>query len=214
MANTRVIRFEGNGGGFEIPVNPKELSVTQGSGNKTINLLNVGEVAVAGNRGPIKMVVNTFLPAPNSPFYKGRNPEEIVVKMKQWKNGRQPLRIIVSGTDINTMFLVENMEEQYREGQLDIYISWSFTEYRVLNVPASATTAFSGNVGGDELKERGGGVKIPKKVTVKTGDSLWGLAARYYGDGRMWKKIADANGIANPDRLETGMVLEMPKIWK
>ncbi len=214
MANTRVVRFEGNGGNFELPVNPKELSVTQGSGNKTINLLNVGEVVVAGNRGPIKMAVNTFLPASNSPFYKERNPEEIVTKMKQWKNGRQPLRIIVSGTDINTMFLVENMEEQYREGQLDIYINWNFTEYRVLNVPASATTAFSGNVNSSELKERSGVVKTPKKVTVKTGDSLWGLAIRYYGDGRLWKKIADANGIANPNRIKSGMVLEMPKIWK
>lgn len=214
MANTRVVRFEGNGGNFELPVNPKELSVTQGSGNKTINLLNVGEVVVAGNRGPIKMAVNTFLPASNSLFYKERNPEEIVTKMKQWKNGRQPLRIIVSGTDINTMFLVENMEEQYREGQLDIYINWNFTEYRVLNVPASATTAFSGNVNSSELKERSGVVKTPKKVTVKTGDSLWGLAIRYYGDGRLWKKIADANGIANPNRIKSGMVLEMPKIWK
>lgn len=214
MANTRVVRFEGNGGSFELPVNPKELAVTQGSGNKTINLLNVGEVVIAGNRGPIKMAVNTFLPASNSPFYKERNPEEIVMKMKQWKNGRQPLRIIVSGTDINTMFLVENMEEQYREGQLDIYINWNFTEYRVLNVPASATTAFSGNVNSSELKERSGVVKTPKKVTVKTGDSLWGLAIRYYGDGRLWKKIAAANGIANPNRIKVGMVLEMPKIWK
>ncbi len=214
MANTRVVRFEGNGGSFELPVNPKELAVMQGSGNKTINLLNVGEVVIAGNRGPIKMAVNTFLPASNSPFYKERNPEEIVMKMKQWKNGRQPLRIIVSGTDINTMFLVENMEEQYREGQLDIYINWNFTEYRVLNVPASATTAFSGNVNSSELKERSGVVKTPKKVTVKTGDSLWGLAIRYYGDGRLWKKIAAANGIANPNRIKSGMVLEMPKIWK
>lgn len=214
MANTRVIRFEGNGGSFELQVNPKELAVTQGSGNKTINLLNVGEVVVAGNRGPIKMAVNTFLPASNSHFYKERIPEEIVTKMKQWKNGRQPLRIIVSGTDINTMFVVENMEEKYLEGQLDIYINWSFAEYRVLNVPASATTAFSGNVNSSELKERGGAVKTPKKVTVKTDDSLWGLAVRYYGDGRLWKKIADANGIANPDRLKIGMVLEMPKIWK
>lgn len=214
MANTRVVRFEGNGGSFELPVNPKELAVMQGGGNKTINLLNVGEVVIAGNRGPIKMAVNTFLPASNSPFYKERNPEEIVMKMKQWKNGRQPLRIIVSGTDINTMFLVENMEEQYREGQLDIYINWNFTEYRVLNVPASATTAFSGNVNSSELKERSGVVKTPKKVTVKTGDSLWGLAIRYYGDGRLWKKIAAANGIANPNRIKSGMVLEMPKIWK
>lgn len=212
MANTRVIRFEGNGGSFELPVNPKELSVTQSSGNKTINLLNVGEVAVAGNRGPVKMSVSTFLPASNSPFYKEKNPEEVITKVKQWKNGKQPLRIIISGTDINTMFLVENMEERYTEGQLDIKINWSFVEYRVLNVPASATTAFTSNVNNEALKERGGGIEIPKKVTVKAGDSLWGFAVRYYQNGGLWKKIAEANGISNPNRIEIGMVLEMPRI--
>lgn len=212
MANTRVIRFKGNGGSFELPVNPKELSVTQSSGNKTINLLNVGEVAVAGNRGPVKMSVSTFLPASNSPFYKEKDPEEVITKVKQWKNGKQPLRIIISGTDINTMFLVENMEERYTEGQLDIKINWSFTEYRVLNVPASATTAFTSNVNNGALKERNGTVEIPKKVTVKAGDSLWGFAVRYYQNGSLWKKIAEANRISNPDRIEIGMVLEIPRI--
>ncbi len=213
MGNTRVIRFAGNGSSFEIPVNPKELSVTQGSGNKTINLLNVGEVVIAGNRGPVRLSVSTFLPAPGSHFFKDRTPEETITKMKQWKNGKQPLRIIVSGTDINTMFLVDSTEEQYKEGQLDIYINWAFVEYRVLNVPASATTAFTGNINGSSLKERNGEMDTPKKVTVKEGNSLWGFAVRYYGDGREWKRIASLNGITNPDRLEIGMVLEIPKIW-
>ena len=212
MANTRILRFEGNGGSFELTVNPKDLCVTQGSGNKSINLLNVGEVVIAGNRGPVKMSVNTFLPASGSHFYRGTDPEEVVTKMKQWKNGKQPLRIIVSGTDINTMFLVDSMEEKYKEGQLDIYINWSFSEYRVLNVPASATTAFTDHVNG-ALKARNGKADIPKKVTVKAGDSLWGFAVRYYGEGILWKKIAGANGITNPDRLAVGMVLEIPRIW-
>ena len=214
MANTQVVRFEGNGGSFELAVNPKELGVTQGSGNKTINLLNVGEVVIAGNRGPVKMSVATFLPAANSHFYRDKDPEEIITKVKQWKNGKQPLRIIVSGTDINTMFLVDSMEERYKEAQLDIYIHWRFAEYRVLNVPASATTAFTGNINSGILKTRSGTAEIPKKVTVKKGDSLWGFAVRFYGDGSLWKKIADANGIANPDRVAVGTVLEIPRIWK
>ena len=84
----------------------------------------------------------------------------------------------------------------------------------MLNVPASATTAFTGNINSGILKTRSGTAEIPKKVTVKKGDSLWGFAVRFYGDGSLWKKIADANGIANPDRIAVGAVLEIPRIWK
>lgn len=213
MGNTRVIKLIGTGASYELTVNPRELSVTQTSGNKTINLLNVGEVVIAGNRGTIKTVINTFLPAPNSPFYKGQNPEELITRIKQWKNGRQPLRIIISGTDVNTMFLVEGMEEKYKEGQYDIAVNWSFVEYRVLNVPATATTAFVNNINRPEtLKSRTGKIEIPKKTTVRVGDSLWGYAIRYYGDGRYWKKIAEANGITNPDSISIGMILEIPQL--
>lgn len=212
MANTRIIRFAGNGASFEIAVNPKDFTVTQGSGNKSISLLNVGEVVIAGYRGLIKTTITTFLPASSSPFYKGKNPEEIISRMKQWKNGKQPVRIIITGTDINTMFLIENMDEKYAEGQLDIMVNWSFVEYRVLNMPASATTAFVNNTTTEALKPRTGTNTVPKVVTVKTGDSLWGYAVRYYGSGSFWKVIADANHITNPDNITAGMRLEIPRL--
>ncbi|MBK7954308.1 MAG: LysM peptidoglycan-binding domain-containing protein [Candidatus Accumulibacter sp.] len=37
--------------------------------------------------------------------------------------------------------------------------------------------------------------------TVKSGDTLPMIAAQVYGDPRLWRPIADANGIANPLRF-------------
>jgi nucleoid-associated protein YgaU len=37
--------------------------------------------------------------------------------------------------------------------------------------------------------------------TVKAGDRLPLIAAQAYGDPRLWRQIADANGIANPLRF-------------
>jgi len=50
---------------------------------------------------------------------------------------------------------------------------------------------------------------------VKAGDDLWGLAERYYGDGRDWRKIAAANPLVltgGPDRLQIGWRLRIPDL--
>ncbi len=47
--------------------------------------------------------------------------------------------------------------------------------------------------------------------TVKYGDNLWQIAEEAYGDGMMWKKLASANNIENPDLLNEGSTLKIPK---
>ena len=48
--------------------------------------------------------------------------------------------------------------------------------------------------------------------TVKAGDTLSGIAKRFYHDANQWKKIADANKdkIHNKTRIIVGMVLTIP----
>lgn len=45
---------------------------------------------------------------------------------------------------------------------------------------------------------------------VVRGDTLWSLAERYYGDGKRWRDIAQANGITNERRLIVGTELVIP----
>ena len=50
---------------------------------------------------------------------------------------------------------------------------------------------------------------------VQPDDDLWGLAERYYGDGREWRKIAAANPsvlTGGPDRLQIGWRLKIPDL--
>jgi LysM domain len=56
-------------------------------------------------------------------------------------------------------------------------------------------------------------VEAPAKriYTVVSGDTLWAIAARFYGDGSQYPKIASANGIANPDLIMVGQELTIPE---
>ena len=46
-------------------------------------------------------------------------------------------------------------------------------------------------------------------IVVK-GDTLWGIAKRYYGNGSQYPKIAKANNIKNPDIIHIGQKLLIP----
>ncbi|HET7073059.1 MAG TPA: LysM peptidoglycan-binding domain-containing protein [Mycobacterium sp.] len=49
-----------------------------------------------------------------------------------------------------------------------------------------------------------------RTYTVVSGDSLWAIAERFYGDGSKYQVIADASGIPNPDLIQPGQVLTIP----
>jgi len=50
----------------------------------------------------------------------------------------------------------------------------------------------------------------PRTYTVVSGDTLWAIAEKYYGDGNRYRVIAEASGIANPDLIHPGQVLTIP----
>jgi nucleoid-associated protein YgaU len=53
-----------------------------------------------------------------------------------------------------------------------------------------------------------------RQHTVEEGDSLYGLAERYYGDGDRFTELYQANKavLKRPDRLEVGTVLVIPNL--
>ena len=50
------------------------------------------------------------------------------------------------------------------------------------------------------------------KYQVQAGDTLWALAERFYGDGRLNPVIAVINHLTNPDHIAVGQELEIPYV--
>jgi nucleoid-associated protein YgaU len=50
----------------------------------------------------------------------------------------------------------------------------------------------------------------PRTYTVVSGDTMWAIAERFYGDGSKYQVIADASGVTDPDLIHPGQVLTVP----
>lgn len=48
------------------------------------------------------------------------------------------------------------------------------------------------------------------KYTVQKGDSLWSVSVKIYGTGYRWADIAKLNNLAEPDKIFSGNVLNLP----
>jgi nucleoid-associated protein YgaU len=51
-----------------------------------------------------------------------------------------------------------------------------------------------------------------KRYAVNAGDTLWDISVQEYGTGYNWQDIADANSLPNPDLVEEGTQLIIPKV--
>ncbi|OGK14689.1 hypothetical protein A3C98_03625 [Candidatus Roizmanbacteria bacterium RIFCSPHIGHO2_02_FULL_37_15] len=68
----------------------------------------------------------------------------------------------------------------------------------------------AGEVSGTAAKTKKVTIRQDKYV-IKVGDTLADIALQAYGDSYAWKKIATANNINDPDNLEVGKTLIIPR---
>ncbi len=202
--NTRTVVLWHNNGEERIyfTVNSAEINVSRSNQNWVLSLAMEGTVNVWGGRGLRAVTLKTFLPSENSPFYAGQPPEAVLAMLKRWQDSGDPVRLILSESDINDAFLLEDVSEILREGDRDVGVSITLREYKF-------KSALAALAGGDAPPVRTDERTPQKSYTVKKGVTLWEMACRFYGDGARWGELASRNGVSDPRKLPVGKVLEL-----
>ena len=124
-------------------------------------------------------------------------------KFEELKEKKKSFRFIVARNspkgsktwDTNLLVALEELElnESADEGD-DVLVSFTlkqFKEYGVKVLPKSylkPTTSTSKTTRSTENK-----ASKSSSYTVKSGDCLWNIAKKFYGNGAQWKKIYEAN---------------------
>lgn len=185
-------------------VNPARIAVSRPNRNRVLPLAMGGTVNAWGGRGLREVRLETFLPDADSPFYDGTDPQTVLALLRSWQDSGDPVRLILSGSDINDAFLIEDVTETLREGDRDVGLTLTLREYKF----KSALAALAGESGSGTVSRQDERV-LPKTYTVKKGDTLWGIACRFYGDGTKWGTLAAKNGVSDPRKLQVGKVLTL-----
>jgi len=203
MPNTRTVLLWRNNGAERIyfTINPEEIVISRPNTNRVLSLAMGGSVNIWGGRGLREVRIATFLPGESSPFFRGESPASILGKLRRWQDSGDPVRLILSGSDINDAFLIEDVSESLREGDQDVGLTLTLREYKFKSALASlAGESVSAPVRADERI-------LPRTYTVKAGDTLWAIAAQFYGDGTQWSSLASKNSVSDPKKLPVGKVL-------
>lgn len=204
MPNTRTVLLWHDNGAERIyfTVNPAEINISRPNENRVLSLAMGGTVNAWGGRGLREVRLRTFLPCEGSPFYSGEEPETVLAKLRRWQDSGDPVRLIISESDVNDAFLLEDVTETLREGDKDIGLTVLLREYKF----KSALAALAGE---SALPAREDSRPTQKSYTVKKGDTLWDIACRFYGDGTKWGTLAEKNGVRDPRKLQIGKVLAL-----
>lgn len=205
--------------GVQMPT-PAKLTVKVKNRNKTLILLNEGEINFLRTPGLTEIVVPfTF------PMLTGRSPDYYLGTLERLKTSKEPTQFILVRCspdgrtlyDTNMRVSVEdyNIVEDATKG-LDVAVDVNLKQWRsygtktvTVEQPAESGQAATVTV---EKERDASTAPTTKTYTVKAGDSLWAIAAKYYGKGAEYTKIASANTdkISNPNLIYPGQVLTIP----
>lgn len=208
-------------GGMEFPT-PAKLTVKIKGNNKTLVLLNEGEINFLRSPGLTEVTLPLALPMLGS----GRPPSAYLDVLEGLKTGKKTTQFILVRVspdgrwlfDTNLTVSVEdyNIVEDAKNG-LDVSVDVNLKQWREYGVKTATVEQPAAGTNQPptlsvEQERDAGTAPSAKTYTVQKGDSLWAIAAKYYGKGSEYTKIAGANTdkISNPNLIYPGQVLTLP----
>lgn len=187
------------------PITPAELSIKVGSNNKVITLIGEGDINILKSPSLIEVEFEARFPMRKYPYSREVSSfEQHFNKFKELKEDKKSFRFIVARTtpngkrtwDTNLLMALEDFElrEDADEGD-DVLISFKLKQYKeygvkTIKVASSKpeTTSTSNTPRSTDNK-----TKSSQSYTIKSGDTLWGIAKKFYGNGAKWTTIYNAN---------------------
>lgn len=210
-----------------LPVAPSKLQLKIGNSNKTYTLINEAEINVLKTPGLTDIDFEILLPNVDHGFgkYKDgfKSAEYFLEEFKKLKQNKETFQFIVNralpngkslyGTNMKVSLENYTIKEDVSQG-FDTVVSVKLKQYRDFGTK-TCNIAFAGTKPTVSVQKARSATNAPSggTYTVKSGDSLWKIAASKLGNGSRWSDIYNANKSViggNPNRIYPGQVLTIP----
>ena len=216
-------------GNVLLPIPPKKLELKISNQNKTYDLMNYSEINVLKNPGLTSIEFEVLLPNVKYPFamYKNnfQNAKYYLGILENLKVNKSAFQFIVirkfpngnSIFDTNIKVSIEDytITDSTDEG-FDTKVKIKLKQYREYSTktvqvtikqykpPVVTRTVTTNNTAASKPSGQ--------NYTVKSGDCLWNIAKKNYGNGSKYTTIYNANRdkIKNPNLIYPGQVLWIP----
>jgi len=206
----------------QLPIAPSKLNIKIKNKNKTLNLINDGEINILKKAGLTEVDFDMIIPQVKYPFaiYPNgfKDATYFLNKLELLKQSVLPFQFVVSRVspggnllfDTNLKVSIEEYElkDNVDEG-LDITVSVKLKQYgdygTILSTIKQSTVTNKTVISVEKAR-------VVSKVTLKTytvvaGDTLFKICKKQLGDGSKYVEIAKLNGIANANLIYPGQVI-------
>ncbi len=208
------------------PVTPSKIDTKIKGQNKTLTLINDGEINMLKAPGLTEISFDLLLPNAKYPFavYDMKkylvvpNADYYINKIERLKTEKKPFQFIVTRTKPNNQALFDTnikvsledytIKEDKKEG-FDFVVTVKLKQYKEYG-----TKIYNGT---GTLQPTRSTENSPEAKThhVKPGDTLWNIAKYYYDNGSKYTIIYEANKSiigGNPNLIYPGQVLTIPDV--
>ncbi|MCD3234257.1 terminase [Clostridium botulinum D/C] len=119
---------------FQLPIPPGEFNISCPSLNKTVTIMNYGELNIPGNEALKTWTVSSFFPKQYYTFCQCEPdpPYKYIKILEKAKKEKGICRCVLTGTPLNLQCIIEGFEYGEKDGTRDVYFTISFKEWRPL----------------------------------------------------------------------------------
>lgn len=215
-----------------LPIAPEKITVKIKNQNKTLNLINEGEVNILKTAGLTEVEFEFLIPQVRYPFasYKSGfvGASYFLNFLERMKKGRRKVQFIicrrtVGGRNLFNTNLKVSVEDwsvidDVKEGY-DLTVKVKLKQWRsygtkTVTIKQPEPEVVTASEEPTRETENSPEPTQPQTYTVQQGDCLWKIAKQFYGDGSKYPTIANANSnqISNPNLIYPGQVLTIPAV--